>query len=178
MRGTARVIWRISKAPRRSAAAPASARWRGSIRRVPSPANIRCCSIRASRRRLLGHFAGAISGSVDRAQDELPPGQARREAVFAGGVTIVDDPLRLRGLRSRPFDGEGVRVSRAGAGVRRRAQQLDRGKRLGAAARDRADRPCRARRRRRARAPARATLHGGRARAAARNCSPPSPKRC
>jgi PmbA protein len=24
----------------------------------------------------------------------------------------VDDPLRLRGLRSRPFDGEGVRVSR------------------------------------------------------------------
>jgi PmbA protein len=27
-------------------------------------------------------------------------------------VTIVDDPLRLRGLRSRPFDAEGVRVSR------------------------------------------------------------------
>jgi len=33
------------------------------------------------------------------------------ERVFAPGVTIVDDPLRLRGLRSRPFDGEGVRVS-------------------------------------------------------------------
>src|SRR4029453_6463104 len=32
--------------------------------------------------------------------------------VFAPGVTIVDDPLRLRGLRSRPFDGEGVRVAR------------------------------------------------------------------
>jgi PmbA protein len=27
-------------------------------------------------------------------------------------VTIIDDSLRLRGLRSRPFDGEGVRVSR------------------------------------------------------------------
>jgi PmbA protein len=34
------------------------------------------------------------------------------EAVFAPGVTIVDDPLRARGLRSRPFDGEGVRVAR------------------------------------------------------------------
>ncbi|HEY8435245.1 MAG TPA: metallopeptidase TldD-related protein, partial [Sphingomicrobium sp.] len=34
------------------------------------------------------------------------------QSVFAPGVTIVDDPLRLRGLRSRPFDGEGVRVSR------------------------------------------------------------------
>jgi PmbA protein len=32
--------------------------------------------------------------------------------VFASGVTIVDDPLRLRGLRSRAFDAEGVRVSR------------------------------------------------------------------
>jgi PmbA protein len=60
---------------------------------------------------LLGHFAGAISGaSIARRtsflQDKLG-GQ-----VFASGVTIVDDPLRLRGLRSRPFDGEGVRVSR------------------------------------------------------------------
>jgi len=27
-------------------------------------------------------------------------------------VTIVDDPLRQRGLRSRPFDAEGVSVSR------------------------------------------------------------------
>jgi PmbA protein len=28
--------------------------------------------------------------------------------VFAKGIRIVDDPLRLRGQRSRPFDGEGV----------------------------------------------------------------------
>ena len=60
---------------------------------------------------LLGHFAGAISGaSIARKtsflQDKLGAD------VFATGVTIVDDPLRLRGLRSRPFDGEGVRVSR------------------------------------------------------------------
>ena len=60
---------------------------------------------------LLGHFAGAITGSsiarkTSFLRDKLG------QAVFAPGVTIVDDPLRLRGLRSRPFDGEGVRVSR------------------------------------------------------------------
>jgi PmbA protein len=60
---------------------------------------------------LLGHLAGAISGSsiarkTSFLQDKLG------QAVFAGGVAVVDDPLRLRGLRSRPFDGEGVRVSR------------------------------------------------------------------
>jgi PmbA protein len=60
---------------------------------------------------LLGHFAGAISGSsiarkTSFLQDRLG------QTVFAKGVTIVDDPLRPRGLRSRPFDGEGVRVSR------------------------------------------------------------------
>jgi PmbA protein len=30
------------------------------------------------------------------------------EAVFAPGISIIDDPLRPRGLSSRPFDGEGV----------------------------------------------------------------------
>ena len=34
------------------------------------------------------------------------------EKVFAPGVVIVDDPLRLRGLRSHPFDGEGLTVAR------------------------------------------------------------------
>lgn len=60
---------------------------------------------------LLGHFAAAITGaSVARKtsflQDKLGG------CVLGEGVTIVDDPLRLRGLRSRPFDGEGVRVAR------------------------------------------------------------------
>lgn len=60
---------------------------------------------------LLGHFAGAITGSsVARKTSFLR--EKLGTAVFAPGVTIVDDPLRLRGLRSRPFDGEGVRVSR------------------------------------------------------------------
>jgi PmbA protein len=30
------------------------------------------------------------------------------QAVFAPGVSIIDDPHRPRGLRSKPFDGEGV----------------------------------------------------------------------
>jgi PmbA protein len=60
---------------------------------------------------LLGHFAGAISGSaVARKSSFLQDKLGSR--LFAPGVTIVDDPLRPRGLRSRPFDGEGVRVAR------------------------------------------------------------------
>ena len=60
---------------------------------------------------LLGHFAGAICGSsVARKASFLQDKLGSR--VFAPGVSIVDDPLRPRGLRSRPFDGEGVRVER------------------------------------------------------------------
>jgi len=60
---------------------------------------------------LLGHFAGAISGSsVARKTSFLLDKLGER--VFANGVSVVDDPLRRRGLRSRPFDGEGVRVAR------------------------------------------------------------------
>ncbi len=32
--------------------------------------------------------------------------------VFAPHVTIIDDPHRMRGLRSKPFDGEGVANAR------------------------------------------------------------------
>lgn len=60
---------------------------------------------------LLGHFAGAITGSsIARKTSFLREKLGAK--VFAAGVTIVDDPLRPRGLRSRPFDAEGVRVSR------------------------------------------------------------------
>jgi PmbA protein len=60
---------------------------------------------------LLGHFAGAIAGvAVARKtsflQDKLG------QQVFAPGVTIIDDPLRPRGLRSRAFDSEGLAVAR------------------------------------------------------------------
>ena len=60
---------------------------------------------------ILTHFAAAITGgAVARKSSFLQDKLGER--VFADGVTIVDDPLRVRGLRSRPFDGEGVRVAR------------------------------------------------------------------
>ena len=60
---------------------------------------------------LLGHFAGAISGSAIARKTSFL-GDRLGSQVFAAGVTIIDDPLRPRGLRSHPFDGEGVRVGR------------------------------------------------------------------
>ncbi len=56
---------------------------------------------------LVGHLLGAMSGAaiarrssflLDRLDDVL----------FDSAIIIADDPLRLRGLRSRPFDGEGL----------------------------------------------------------------------
>jgi PmbA protein len=60
---------------------------------------------------LIGHFAGAISGaSIARGVSFLKDDLGKK--VFASGITIVDDPHRLRGRRSRPFDGEGVANTR------------------------------------------------------------------
>ena len=60
---------------------------------------------------LLGHFAGAISGaSIARGVSFLK--EFMGKPVFASGITIVDDPHRVRGQRSKPFDGEGVRNQR------------------------------------------------------------------
>jgi PmbA protein len=60
---------------------------------------------------LIGHFVGAISGAaiargVSFLKDRLG------QAVFGPGISIIDDPHRKRGLRSKPFDGEGVRNRR------------------------------------------------------------------
>jgi PmbA protein len=58
-------------------------------------------------RSLLGHFLGAITGpAVARGTSFLKDKLGL--AVFAEGISIVDDPHRRRGLRSKPFDGEGV----------------------------------------------------------------------
>ncbi|WP_316978391.1 TldD/PmbA family protein [Shumkonia mesophila] len=60
---------------------------------------------------LLGHLAGAINGAtVARGTSFLK--DRMDEKVFADGITIVDDPLRRRGLRSKPFDAEGVATIR------------------------------------------------------------------
>jgi PmbA protein len=60
---------------------------------------------------LLGHLCGAITGSSVARQASFLQDRLG-ERIFAQGVTIIDDPLRPRGLRSRLFDGEGVSVSR------------------------------------------------------------------
>src|SRR3569623_763881 len=59
---------------------------------------------------LVGHLAGAISGAAIARGTSFLLGKLG-EAVFAPGITVVDDPLRPQGLRSRPFDGEGLAVA-------------------------------------------------------------------
>ena len=61
---------------------------------------------------LLGHFVAAISGGAITRQSSFLL-DALGTQVFAKGVTIHDDPLRQRGLRSRAFDGEGLPVAAA-----------------------------------------------------------------
>jgi PmbA protein len=56
---------------------------------------------------LVSHLASAVNGaSVARKTSFLRDKMGTK--LFAGGVRIIDDPLRKRGLRSHPFDGEGV----------------------------------------------------------------------
>lgn len=60
---------------------------------------------------LVSHFVSAVSGSaIARGVSFLKDSMGAQ--VFAAGVRIVDDPHRLRGLRSKPFDGEGVANAR------------------------------------------------------------------
>jgi len=60
---------------------------------------------------LISHLASAANGvSIARKASFLKDKLGER--IFAPGIRIVDDPLRRRGLRSHPFDGEGVAVQR------------------------------------------------------------------
>jgi PmbA protein len=61
---------------------------------------------------LLGHLVGAITGSaITRGTSFLRDDLGKQ--IFPAGITVVDDPLRKRGLRSRPFDGEGLPVAKS-----------------------------------------------------------------
>ncbi len=56
---------------------------------------------------LLGHLSAAINGaSIARGTSFLK--DSLGQAVFAPFIRVHDEPRRLRGLRSRPFDSEGV----------------------------------------------------------------------
>jgi PmbA protein len=60
---------------------------------------------------LVGHLAGAINGSaVARKTSFLKDKLGER--LFGAGIHVIDDPRRKRGLRSRPFDAEGVATRR------------------------------------------------------------------
>lgn len=56
---------------------------------------------------LVSHLSSAISGTaIARGTSMLK--DAMDKQVFSSGITIKDDPHRKRGLRSKPFDAEGV----------------------------------------------------------------------
>ncbi|WP_374369092.1 TldD/PmbA family protein [Dongia sp.] len=56
---------------------------------------------------IVGHLVGAINGAgIARGTSFLK--DYLDKDVFAQGIDILDDPHRARGLRSRPFDGEGL----------------------------------------------------------------------
>jgi PmbA protein len=60
---------------------------------------------------IVGHLIGAISGtSVARGTSFLK--DRLNEKIFSGAITIVDDPHRPRGMRTAPFDGEGLATRR------------------------------------------------------------------
>jgi PmbA protein len=60
---------------------------------------------------LVGHLAGAINGAAIARKSSFLKDKLG-ERLFASGIRIVDDPLRKRGLRSHPFDAEGVAVKK------------------------------------------------------------------
>jgi PmbA protein len=56
---------------------------------------------------LVGHLLGAMSGaSIARRASFLLDRDGQK--LFDSAITISDNPLALRGMRSRPFDGEGL----------------------------------------------------------------------
>jgi PmbA protein len=60
---------------------------------------------------LIGHLASAINGrAVARGTSFLKDKMGER--IFADGLRILDNPLRKRGLGSRPFDAEGLPTRR------------------------------------------------------------------
>ncbi|HUD88922.1 MAG TPA: TldD/PmbA family protein [Xanthobacteraceae bacterium] len=59
---------------------------------------------------LVGHLASAVNGaSIARKTSFLR--EKLGERIFAPNIDIIDDPLRPRGQRSRPFDSDGVAQS-------------------------------------------------------------------
>ena len=60
---------------------------------------------------LLSHLSSAISGTAITRQTSFLR-ESLGQRIFPEGIEVIDDPFVIRGLRSRPFDGEGVGPSR------------------------------------------------------------------
>lgn len=58
---------------------------------------------------LVGHIAGAANGAAIARKTSFLKDKLGAK-IFPDNIRIIDDPLRKRGLRSHPFDGEGVAV--------------------------------------------------------------------
>lgn len=56
---------------------------------------------------LVSHLASAANGAAVARKTSFLRDKMGQQ-LFADGISIIDDPLRRRGLRSHPFDGEGV----------------------------------------------------------------------
>jgi PmbA protein len=60
---------------------------------------------------IVGHLVGAVNGaSIARKTSFLKDRLGQQ--LFARNIRIIDDPLRVRGLRSQTFDAEGVKVKK------------------------------------------------------------------
>ena len=60
---------------------------------------------------LVGHLVGAVNGaSIARKTSFLKDSLGQQ--LFDRNIRIIDDPLRVRGLRSQSFDAEGVAVKK------------------------------------------------------------------
>src|SRR6202020_1956243 len=60
---------------------------------------------------IVGHLVGAVSGaSIARKTSFLKDRLGQQ--LFANNIRMIDDPLRVRGLRSQTFDAEGVKVKK------------------------------------------------------------------
>jgi PmbA protein len=60
---------------------------------------------------LVGHLASAINGSAVARKTSFLKDKLGKQ-LFAPNINVIDDPLRRRGLRSQPFDAEGVATRR------------------------------------------------------------------
>jgi len=60
---------------------------------------------------LVGHLLSAMAGSAIARRASFLLGHDEGQ-IFPEDITVVDEPLRPRGLRSKPFDGEGLPTAR------------------------------------------------------------------